>query len=91
MAPSVARFLFPTIELPWSAIASAKPFDAPSWVEPIAESGTVFQAKYDPGFTGEFIELETSEPKTFIRLPVYAIEEARSYLPLEKRASADRD
>ena len=33
-------------------------------------------------FRGEFIELETTAPKTCIRLPMYAIEDARSYLPL---------
>lgn len=84
-APSVVRFLFPTIQLPWAAIASAKPFEAPGWVKPVAPTGesvTVFQAEYDPGFRGEFIELETTAPKTQIRLPMYAIEEARSYLPL---------
>jgi hypothetical protein len=81
VAPSVVRFLFPNIQLPWTAIASAKPFEAPGWVEPVAEAGTGFQAEYDFGFTGEFIELETTEPKTCIRLPGYAIGDARRYLP----------
>src|ERR1700694_4151032 len=45
-APSCVRWLFPTIQLPWSAIASAKPFEAPGWVQPIVESGAVFQARY---------------------------------------------
>ena len=82
VAPSLVRFLFPTIQLPWSAVASAKPFEAPGWVKPVVEAGTVFQAEYDPGFRGEFVELETTAPKTCIRLPMYAIEESRSYLPL---------
>lgn len=84
VAPSVVRFLFPTIQLPWTSIASAKPFEAPGWVEPIGPSGDgiQIQAEYDPGFRGEFIELETTAPKTCIRLPMYAIEDARSYLPL---------
>jgi len=80
VAPSVVRFLFPTIQLPWTSIASAKPFEAPGWVEPIGTSG--MQAEYGPSFRGEFIELETTAPKTCIRLPMYAIEDARSYLPL---------
>ena len=80
VAPSVVRFLFPTIQLPWTSIASAKPFEAPGWVEPIGSSET--GAEYDPGFRGEFIELETTAPKTCVRLPMYAIEDARSYLPL---------
>ena len=84
VAPSVVRFLFPTIQLPWAAIASAKPFEAPGWVKPVGTAGTAFQvqAEYDPGFRDEFVELETTAPKTCIRLPVYAIEDARSYLPL---------
>jgi len=84
VAPSVVRFLFPTIQLPWTSIASAKPFEAPGWVKPIGTSGTAIQlqAEYDPGFRGDFIELETTTPKTCIRLPMYAIEDARSRLPL---------
>jgi len=81
-APAIVRFLFPTIRLPWSAIASAKPFEAPGWVKPFAESGALIQAEYDPGYRGEFIELETIEPKTCIRLPMYAIGDARRNLPL---------
>jgi hypothetical protein len=80
VAPSVVRFLFPTIQLPWTSIASAKPFEAPGWVEPIGPSG--MQDEYDPSFRGEFIELETTAPKTCIRLPMHVIEDARSYLPL---------
>jgi hypothetical protein len=84
VAPSVVRFLFPTIQLPWTSIASAKPFEAPGWVKPIVNPGTAIQiqAEYDSGFSGDFIELETTAPKTCIRLPLYAIEGARSYLPL---------
>lgn len=84
VAPSVVRFLFPTIQLPWTSIASAKPFEAPGWVKPIFDPGTAIQiqAEYDPGFSNDFIELETTAPKTCIRLPMYAIEDARSYLPL---------
>ncbi len=54
VAPSVVRFLFPTIQLPWTSIASAKPFEAPGWVEPIGTSGDglQIQAEYDPGFRG---------------------------------------
>src|SRR5688500_15771808 len=37
--PAIVRFLFPTIRLPWSAIASAKPFEAPGWVKPVSEPG----------------------------------------------------
>jgi hypothetical protein len=80
--PSVVRFLFPSIRLPWSAIASAKPFEAPGWVKPMAEPGAVFQAEYDPGYRGEFVELETTEPKTRIRIPLYAIGDARKHLAL---------
>ena len=80
--PSIVRFLFPTIRLPWFAIASAKPFDAPGWVKPVDEPGAVVQVEYDPGYRGQFIELETTEPKTCIRLPVYAIGDARRNLPL---------
>lgn len=84
VAPSVVRFLFPTIQLPWAAIASAKPFEAPGWVQPVGEPVALLQVQvqYDPGFSGEFIELETTAPKTCIRLPVYAIEDARRYLTL---------
>jgi hypothetical protein len=80
-APTVIRWLFPTIQLPWSAVASAKPFEAPGWVQPIADSGAIYQARYDFGYTGQFLELETTDPKTCIRLPVYAIEDALGNLP----------
>lgn len=85
--PSVVRFLFPSIRLPWSAIASAKPFEAPGWVKPMVESGAVFQATYDPGYRGEFVELETTAPKTCIRLPLYAIGDARKHLALSAPAA----
>lgn len=64
VAPSIVRFLFPTIQLPWAAIASAKPFEAPGWVQPVGEPVALLQVKveYDPGFSGEFIELETTAP-----------------------------
>ena len=54
VAPSVVRFLFPTIQLPWTSIASAKPFEAPGWVESIGTSGDglQIQAEYDSGFRG---------------------------------------
>jgi hypothetical protein len=84
--PSIVRFLFPTIRLPWSAIASAKPFEAPGWVKPRTESDAIIQAEYDPGYRGEFIELETTEPRTRIRLPMYAIGDARRNLPLSASA-----
>ena len=84
--PAIVRFLFPTIRLPWSAIASAKPFEAPGWVKPFAESDAIVQSEYDPGYRGEFIEIETTEPKTRIRLPLYAIGEARRNLPLSVSA-----
>jgi hypothetical protein len=82
--PHSSFSLFPTIQLPWTSIASVKPFEAPGWVEPIGTSETAIQiqAEYDHGFRGEFIELETTAPKTCIRLPMYAIEDARSYLRL---------
>jgi hypothetical protein len=80
--PRIVSFLLPTIELPWTAIESAKPFEAPGWVNPIAKPGMIFQVEYDPGFRGEFVELETKEPKVVIRLSMQALQEARSYLPL---------
>jgi hypothetical protein len=86
-APAVVRWLFPTIQLPWSAVASAKPFEAPGWVQPIADSGAVYQARYDFGYTGPFLELETTEPRTCIRLPVYAIGDALGNLPSGAPAS----
>jgi len=84
VAPSLVRFLFPTIQLPWVAVASARPFEAPGWVQPVGEPVALLQVQvqYDPGFSGEFIELETTAPKTCIRLPAYAIADARSHLPL---------
>ena len=79
--PAIVRLLFPTVQLPWSAISSARPFEAPGWVAPVQAPGTVFQAEYDPGFRGQFIELETIEPKVCVRLPMYALDDARAYLP----------
>jgi len=81
--PSVLRFLFPTIRLPWSAVASARAFEAPGWVKPVTEPGTVFQAEYDPGFRGPFVEIETTAPRTRIRLPAYALEGGMAHLPLD--------
>jgi hypothetical protein len=86
--PAVVRFLLPTIQLPWAAIASAKPFEAPGWVAPMAEPGMNVQVEYDPGFRGDFIELETTGPRICIRLPLYALEGARAYLPRMAAESA---
>ena len=81
-APSLLRSLLPPIQLPWSAVASAKPFEAPGWVTPVQKAGIGLRFTYDPGYTGEFVELETVEPRTSIRMPMYAIGDARRYLPL---------
>ena len=80
VAPSVVRHLFPIVQLPWTSIGSAKPFEASGWGEPIVT--LEIRAHYDPSSRGEFIELETTAPKTCVRLPMYAIEDARSYLAL---------
>lgn len=58
--------LLPTIRIPWSAITSAKYFDASGWIKAPSSPGTLINLQYDPGYKGQFLEIEISEPKMFI-------------------------
>ncbi len=79
--PILGRF-FPDVRIPWSAVTTARTFEAPGWFRPPSEPGTL-QAAYDPNYTGTFVELVVGEPPVFIQLPVDLLGEAiMSRLPL---------
>jgi hypothetical protein len=81
-APAIAGLLFPPIRIPWPAIASARMFDASGWIKPPSAPGTVFQAMYDPGYTGTFVEIEIAEPRYFLQLPANLLTAAIPHLPI---------
>lgn len=64
----VLRWFFPALQIPWTAVAKAHAFEAPGWLRPASEPGTLLNVAYDPGYTGKFIEIEVNPP-VFIQLP----------------------
>ena len=75
--PILGRF-FPDVQIPWSSVTSARPFEAPGWFRPLREPGTVLQVGYDPNYTGTFVEIVVGEPPVFIQLPQAVVGEAAS-------------
>lgn len=76
----ILRFFFPTLQIPWSAVAKAHEFDAPGWFTPASEPGSLLQVGYDPNYTGKFIEMEIGEPPVFLQLSEDILGEAVSRL-----------
>jgi hypothetical protein len=79
----VFRALAPPVQIPWSAIARARILDASGWVRAPSDPGAAFQLTYDPGYKGQFVELQVREPQVFIQLPLELLGEAAAYLPIE--------
>jgi len=65
----VLGLMFPEIHIPWSEVVRARTYEAPGWVSPKTQPGTVLQATYDPNYTGRFVELEVGQPTVYIQLP----------------------
>jgi len=78
----VLGLFFPMLQIPWAAISRARTYQAPGWVGPASEPGTIFQALYDPNYTGTFVELQVGEPPVFLQLPLAIFGEAAARLPL---------
>ena len=78
----IFRALLPTIQIPYSAITSTRYFDAAGWVKAPSSPGSLINLQYDPGYKGQFLEIEISEPKIFIQLPASQLTEAIQYLPI---------
>jgi hypothetical protein len=81
------RLLLPPLQIPWSAIVRARLLDASGWVRAPRDPGALFQVTYDPGYTGRFIELQTTEPRVFIQLPAPLLAEVTAHLPVEPSSS----
>jgi hypothetical protein len=77
--PLLGRF-FPDIEIPWSAIRNARAYEPSGWFR-YDEPGTLVQARYDPNYTGTFVELEIGEPPVFLQLPAALLAAAEPRLP----------
>lgn len=73
---------FPDVRIPWSAVTTARTYEAPGWFKPASEPGTILQVGYDPNYTGTFVELAIGDPPVFIQLPAEILGEAMSLLPL---------
>ena len=52
---------FPDVRIPWSAVTSARTYEAPGWFRPASEPGTLLQVGYDPNYTGTFVELAVGD------------------------------
>ena len=63
------RGLFPEVAIPWSAVTSARTYEAPGWYSPQRDPGTIAQVAYDPNYTGSFAEIAVGEPPIFLQLP----------------------
>jgi hypothetical protein len=74
------------LQIPWSAVRSWRPFDAPGWVDASRDPGALVQATYDPGYRGPFVELEIGEPPVYLQLPRVLVEPA---LPRLRPSGAD--
>jgi hypothetical protein len=85
--PLLGRF-FPEVGIPWSEVASARAYEAPGWVAPQMQPGTVLRASYDPGYTGTFVEMRIGDPPVFIQLPLEVLGEAASRLGLSRGSNA---
>jgi hypothetical protein len=70
------RLLVPPLQIPWAAISRARGLDASVWVRGPRDPGALIQLTYDPGYTGEFVELEVREPHMFMQLPAPALGDA---------------
>lgn len=66
--PILGRF-FPEVRIPWSAVKTARTYEAPGWYRPQSEPAALLQAAYDPNYTGTFVELVVGEPPVFLQLP----------------------
>lgn len=73
---------FPDVQIPWSAVSSARTYEAPGWFKPLSEPGAILQAGYDPNYTGTFVELVVGQPPVFIQLPADVLGDAISRLPV---------
>ena len=81
--PIVGR-LFPEVGIPWSAVTSARRYEAPGWYAPQRDPGTLVQAAYDPNFTGTFVELAVGDPPIFLQMPTDLLgAEAMARLPAQ--------
>ncbi|HUG16522.1 MAG TPA: hypothetical protein VMM78_16070 [Thermomicrobiales bacterium] len=74
-----ARF-FPDVQIPWSAVSSAKPYEAPGGFRH-NEPGNLLQVNFDPNYTGTFVELEVGEPPVFIQLPEHVLGDLMAHMP----------
>lgn len=84
--PLLGRF-FPEVRIPWSAVTSARTYEAPGWFTPASSPGALVQAAYDPNYRGRFVELVVGEPPVFLQLPADLLgERVLARLPLADRA-----
>jgi hypothetical protein len=79
----VLRPLVPALQIPWSAITHARVFDASGWVRAPSGPVGVVQVGYDPGYKGQFVELQLREPHVFLQLPLELLGEAAAHLPID--------
>jgi len=78
----ILRVLLPPMRIPWSAMANARYFDASGWVKAPRDTGALLQLTYDPGYKGQYLEIEITGPKFFVQLPAHLLAEAIPHLPI---------
>lgn len=74
--------MFPAAQIPWSAIKSAQMNQQSGMVQAPRSPGTLFQATYDPGFSGEVVELAVGEPPIFMQFKSDVLGASVAKLPL---------
>jgi len=79
------RPIIPALQIPWTAMVRARRLDPSGWVRGPQEPGALFQLTYDPGYTGDFVEIELHEPTVFLQLPLGVLGEAAGKLPIVRR------
>jgi hypothetical protein len=70
---------FPPLLIPWREVVSARPYQARGWIS--GGGGDGIRARYDPNYTGTFIELRAGEALAFIQLPESVLAEHLPQLP----------
>lgn len=84
----LVNLLMPAIQVPWSAIRLARVYKASGYVNASAalQSAARRRAAYDPGYTGDFVELVIGTAPVFMQLPLDLLGAGKERLALAASA-----
>jgi hypothetical protein len=73
--PLLGRF-FSDVQIPWTAVTTARTYNAPGWIAQARDPGALLQLSYDPNYTGTFVEMQIGQPPVFLQLPLAILGDA---------------